>query len=163
MQILMHHNRHQVIKVIVVYDIFNQQAQPTVRWGNREPWKEETFWSNARMQPELTDSHLGTTRAPTQEVYKHISEYIRPVENMCKTEVNQKILEPNVPSVCELVISLSSPVKPPSLLKWTERRASIFVCDRCGTNYWYHNSIICDALLKYSFNSLANYSYFSMY
>ena len=45
------------------------------------------------------------------------------------------VLIPHVPSVFELAISLSSPVKPPSLLKRTESHMNL--CDKCKKNNWY--------------------------
>lgn len=114
--IVMHHNKHLVIKCIVL-NIFKHQVQLTVRWGNRELWKEEIFRSNASVQPELTDSHLGTTRAQDFNVHTH--QWIYRIRSFCG-KAKWKILVVHVPSVCDLVISLSSPVKPPSRLKWTE-------------------------------------------
>lgn len=71
------------------------------------------------MQPQVTDSHLGTAITP-QQLHK-IDEEIFTIYIYMITEDNF------LPSVCELVISLSSPVKPPSLLEWTERQINHFM------------------------------------
>jgi len=38
----------------------------TLRWGNRDPWKEEICRRRARTQPEPTESHLGAERRPPE-------------------------------------------------------------------------------------------------
>lgn len=49
--------------------IQSSRVRLTVTCGKREPWNEDTFWSNAKIQPQVTDSHLGTATTH-QRIYK---------------------------------------------------------------------------------------------
>lgn len=108
--------KQQANKGNVQVSHFSKEGKLTVRWGNRELRREDIFWSNAIVQPEVTDRHFGTKKKKINtELDAHIFNIWH--EWKMRVEYNKRLCISHIPSASEFAISFSSPVKPPSLLK----------------------------------------------
>lgn len=55
---------------------FSKEGKLTVRWGNSELRREDIFWSNAIVQPEVTDSHFGTKKKEKKKINTELDTHI---------------------------------------------------------------------------------------